>query len=267
MKPMKVQAKNKLFFIFCVALITACQSTTKPDVSDVKGDDTLKSRVVTEKDNVQVEKEKPKKEELDTVRGIDVSHFQGKVNWNEVKERGMHFGIAKATQGIGYTDPEFHNNWEKIKEIGLYRGTYHFYVAADDPIKQAEHFVNMVKSIGAHHLPPALDLEGSDIGGLSVEKYQENVMTWLKHVEENLGMKPMIYTNHPFGNQYLNNEEFSNYHLWIAEYGSREAKIPEAWKGEEKSWSGWQFTSHDTLKGVKGNVDESKFLSSLLIVE
>ena len=63
---------------------------------------------------------------VDTIKGIDVSHFQGEVDWSDVKTAGMHFGIAKATQGATYLDPTFHKNWESIAKSGLYRGAYHF---------------------------------------------------------------------------------------------------------------------------------------------
>jgi len=241
-----------------ILTLSACNNNSKPEKEEKQETEAV------EQNDVKHEKgEEDKTEMIDTLRGIDVSHFQGNVNWDEVKAGGMHFGIAKATQGMTYVDPEFANNWKGIMDNGLYRGCYHFYVAADDPIKQAENFVNTIKELGQHHLPPALDLEGGDIGGLDVSQYQANVLKWLTYVEKELNIQPMIYTNGPFGNEYLDNKEFSKYKLWIAEYGSKEAHVPKIW--EDKSWSGWQFTSHDQLKGVNGSVDESKFLSSLLI--
>lgn len=257
---MKINRIRTSILSVAILSIVACQSKSTPsntDKSDVSSDSVKKSEII--------ESSVPAAQQIqvDTIQGFDVSHFQGKVDWALIKKSGKHFGIAKSTQGITYTDPAFHTNWNAIVENGMYRGTYHFYVAKDDPIAQANHFVNVVKNMGEHHLPPALDLEGEGIDGLTVEEYQENVLKWLTLVEEKLGMKPMIYTNHPFGNQYLNNEKFSSYHLWIAEYGSEEAKIPQAWSN--KSWIGWQFTEHDTAAGVNGSVDESKFLSTVLL--
>ncbi len=207
-------------------------------------------------------KEETQEVKIDTLRGIDVSHYQGDVDWAKVKTAGMHFGIAKSTEGLSYVDPKFNKNWKNIAAAGLYRGTYHFFVANDDPLKQADHFINTVGSIENHHINPILDLEAS-IGDLTVEQYQKNVLIWLNRVEEKMGVLPLIYTDHPFGNANLNNEKFSKYKLWLAEYGAKHANVPDSWS--DKGWSAWQFTSHDHLNGVNGNVDESKFLSSLLI--
>ncbi|MBL4710366.1 MAG: hypothetical protein JKY48_18200 [Flavobacteriales bacterium] len=257
---MKTKRFQTLILGLTILSIVACQPKSpeiKTEVAVVATDSIVKP------EEKKSSEDTAKAVELDTIYGFDVSHFQGKVDWATIKKSGKHFGIAKATQGITYTDPEFQTNWSEIEGNGMYRGAYHFYVAKDDPIKQAEHFVNTVKDMGAHHLPPALDLEGQSIEGLTVEAYQEGVMKWLNYVEEKLGIKPMIYTNHPFGNQYLNNDQFSTYQLWIAEYGSEEAKIPEAWTN--KSWTGWQFTEHDKTEGLNGSVDESRFLSSILL--
>ncbi len=254
---MKIKSVQILLSSIIIFSVVACNSVSSQKEEVVK--------TVADSAKKEVPKEKPvvvEQVKIDTLLGFDVSHFQGTVDWSVIKESGKHFGIAKSTQGITYTDPEFHANWKALEENNLYRGTYHFYMPKDDPIKQAEHFVSTVKDMGVHHLPPALDLEGENIGGLSVEQYQKDVLKWLDYVEENLGMQPMIYTNHPFGNEYLNNDEFSKYKLWIAEYG-REAKIPEAWSKE--SWTGWQYTQSDKTVRVKGNVDESKFLSSILL--
>ncbi|MEQ8909354.1 MAG: GH25 family lysozyme [Vicingaceae bacterium] len=247
----------KTFFYLTIAiLLLSCQSKHTKDDKALSNIDTAPNHEAS----VKSEKEKSR---VDTLRGIDVSHYQGRVNWDEVKSAGMHFGIAKATQGESYVDPEFTRNWKAIEAANLYRGSYHFYVAEDSPEKQADFFVKTVKDFGMHHLPPALDLEGSGIGKLKVDQYQKNVFQWLSIVEQELGIRPMIYTNRPFANQYLNNKEFDKYHLWVAEYGASKAKLPGIWI--RKGWSGWQFTSHDSLIGVNGSVDESKFLSSLLL--
>lgn len=253
----------QITLIFGIGILSSCTSeknktTIKKDVTATKVDTTIALPHT-------VGVVKIVKPAIDTIRGVDVSHFQGDVNWDDVKASGMHFGITKATQGLDFVDPKFSENWVNIGKSGLYRGTYHFYVAEDDPIKQAEHFVNTVKSIDGHHLPPALDLEGENIGGKTIEQYHKDVLAWLNHVESKLNVKPMIYTNNPFGNKYLDNEKFSEYVLWVAEYGINEAKIPISW--QKSSWTGWQFTSHDTLKGINTSVDESKFLSSILLVD
>ena len=254
MKSFNISLRTILLFSACLILFS-CQQTNSHNSE-------TKNNLVSSNTEELKAKETPKKAKLDTLRGIDVSHYQGDVDWKEVKAGGMHFGIAKSTEGLSYVDPKFKENWDNIAAAGLYRGSYHFFVANDDPLKQAEHFINTVGSIENHHINPILDLEAS-IGDLTIEQYQKNVLIWLNKVEEAMGVMPIIYTDRPFGNTNLNNAEFSKYCLWLAEYGTKEATVPESWSA--KGWSAWQFTSHDALKGVNGNVDESRFLSSMLI--
>ena len=202
---------------------------------------------------------KAEKHETDTLKGIDVSHFNGHVNWTDVHEQGYDFAYAKATQGEGFIDPEFGNNWSGIKNSNMKRGAYHFYVADEDPVKQAELFVRVVKSgLAKDDLAPVLDLEGTGIGDLSVEEYQKNVLSWLEKVESELGVQPIIYTDNPFGNSYLNSPKFSKYKLWIAEYAKHLSGVPAAWKS--KGWLMWQHESRGDLKGIDGNVDEDYML-------
>ena len=94
------------------------------------------------------------------IQGIDVSHFQGTVNWQEVKQAGMKFAFAKATEGQSYVDSLFTNNWTNIKAAGLLRGAYHFFDAGVDGNSQAHHFLETVQ-VEANDLPPVIDVEAA----------------------------------------------------------------------------------------------------------
>ena len=192
-------------------------------------------------------------------RGIDVSHYQGKVIWDLMEPDSLHFVFVKATGGIRFIDPEFHNNWHGTREAGITRGAYHFYYASDDAIDQAEHFVKIVESLKASDLPPVLDLEIPD--GANKDVIIEGALTWLKIVERKLGRKPIIYTGHTFANQYLTDERLSNYVLWIAEYDVQVPSVPDTWKGE--GWKLWQHSRNGTMEGMTGSVDLSVFNGSL----
>ncbi|MGB0177891.1 MAG: GH25 family lysozyme, partial [Owenweeksia sp.] len=76
-------------------------------------------------------------------------------------------------------------------------------------------------------------------------------------VESKLNVKPIVYTNHPFGNQYLDHPDFANYDLWIAEYEVAEPKIPNAWK--DKGWLIWQRSERGEVEGAVGNVDHDLY--------
>jgi GH25 family lysozyme M1 (1,4-beta-N-acetylmuramidase) len=86
------------------------------------------------------------------VLGIDVSHFQQKINWEEIMQAGLRFAYYKATQGVSSTDPNYQNNRSGAEASGIYNGAYHFYMAADDPVKQAQHFLS---SLNAFETRPA----------------------------------------------------------------------------------------------------------------
>ncbi|OUR97575.1 hypothetical protein A9Q81_12945 [Gammaproteobacteria bacterium 42_54_T18] len=95
-------------------------------------------------------------------RGIDVSHYQGVINWGKVARSDISFAYVKATGGETFTDPQFHNNWNLIRTTKIYRGAYHFFFAHDDPKKQADHFLSTIGDLREQDLPPMLDVEISD---------------------------------------------------------------------------------------------------------
>src|SRR6185437_15314089 len=91
-----------------------------------------------------------------TLQGADVSHYQGTIAWPSV---GVSFAVAKATEGTGYTDPDFAKNWSGMKAAGVVRGAYHYIHCDIDPTQQAQYFLGVLSSAGglqAGDLPPAL---------------------------------------------------------------------------------------------------------------
>ncbi len=192
-------------------------------------------------------------EQTGPVLGIDVSHFQGKIDWQKIKDANIKYAYDKATQGMTYVDPEYKNNRVDAHSFNFTHGAYHFYVAGDDPQKQALHFVSVI-DYTEDDLPPVLDLEqGGMKANIKTENYQKDVLKWLQVVEEKLGVKPVIYTSPAFGNQYLNHPSFSEYDLWVAEYGVDTPKVPNAWK--EKEWLFWQRSERGKVEGAVGEVD------------
>ncbi len=192
------------------------------------------------------------------ILGIDVSHYQGDVNWNEIKEAGISFMYTKASQGTEFKDSRFKENWDGAKKAGIYRGAYHFYVSGEDPIKQAENFLQQIGQFEKSEIPPVLDLEELSIkNSPDIQIFQKNVLKWLKTIKDSLNVKPIIYTDPSFGDKYLNNKKFSDYKLWIAEYGVKEPRLPKAWEG--KDWTIWQRTSRGSIEGAVGNVDHDLF--------
>jgi len=155
------------------------------------------------------------------VRGVDVSRYQGTINWSAVKNDGVHFAFIKATEGGDLTDPTFARNWRNSKRAGVIRGAYHFYRPGTDPARQARHFLRTVR-LSAGDLPPVLDVEVH--GGIGSTRLQRGVRTWLRIVEEETGKRPIVYTNPGFARR-LAGGDFRRHALWIAHYRSTSPRV------------------------------------------
>jgi GH25 family lysozyme M1 (1,4-beta-N-acetylmuramidase) len=188
--------------------------------------------------------------------GIDVSHWQGSINWPKVKAAGMQFAFMKATESTTYTDTAFATNWAGAASVGMYRGAYHFArPKVGTGAAQADYFVSRVGSFqGAGTLPPVLDLEAT--GGLGVTALRTWTQAWLTRVEQVTGRIPIIYVSPAFWESYLGNSTaFTRYPLWIAHYGVSAPRVPGGWP----TWTFWQRTSSGSVSGISGNVDMNSF--------
>jgi len=185
--------------------------------------------------------------------GIDVSHYQGHVDWQAVSAAGCAFAFAKATEGTGVTDPYFAANWAGMKAAGLARGAYHFFRPAEDAKQQAAHFLSTVQ-LAPGDLPPVLDVETND--GVANSAIVSGVQLWLEAVEPVAGVTPIIYTAASFWNAHLN-DQFGAYPLWIAHYTNAPAPspLPAGWA----DWAFWQYSQSLHIGGVNGAADHNYF--------
>jgi len=186
--------------------------------------------------------------------GIDVSHYQGRVNWDAVKGAGCAFAFAKATEGAGVTDPFFAANWAGMKAAGLLRGAYHFFRPEQDAARQAAHFLSAVQ-FQPGDLPPVLDVEVND--GVTGSALVGGVQTWLDAVEPAAGVTPVIYTAASFWNAHFN-DQFGQYPLWLAHYAPAPAPLPHGWT----DWTFWQYSQSLRVEGVNGSADHDYFNGS-----
>ncbi|MBR5612684.1 MAG: glycoside hydrolase family 25 protein [Bacteroidaceae bacterium] len=191
------------------------------------------------------------------VHGIDISHYQGNVNWKMLEQTRqgqfpIQFIFMKATEGGDYPDKRFVANFDSAKAHGFIRGAYHFYNPKTDPNKQADFFINSVK-LEPGDLPPVLDIEkkSKDIG-----KLQADLKLWLRRIENHYGVKPIIYASYKFKTKYLNDSVFNSYPYWIAHYYVDSVQ----YKGD---WKFWQHTDVGTLPGIEEQVDLNIFNGGL----
>ena len=190
------------------------------------------------------------------VHGIDISHYQGEVDWNmlEKTRQGrfpVEFIFMKATEGGDFADDKFVANFDSARAHGFIRGAYHFYNPKTDPNKQADFFIRSVK-LEPGDLPPVLDIEKKS---KDVKKLQGDLKIWLRKIENHYGVKPIIYASYKFKTSYLNDSVFDTYPYWIAHYYVDSVK----YQGE---WKFWQHTDVGTLPGIDEQVDLNVFNGS-----
>ncbi len=185
------------------------------------------------------------------IRGIDISHYQGKINWEklsnaQIEHSPIRFVVIKATEGSTQIDDCFQDNFKNARDYGFIRGAYHFWSNKSSARDQARFFLKKVH-LKDGDLPPVLDVENKP-ENMSVEDFQREILTWMHIVEDKYHVKPILYTYYKFKNQYLNTPVFDDYPYWIAHYYVDEIEY-------EGDWKFWQHTDAGRLPGIKGTVD------------
>ncbi|MFN4168681.1 MAG: glycoside hydrolase family 25 protein [Pannonibacter phragmitetus] len=187
-----------------------------------------------------------------TVNGIDVSHYQGTVNWAQVAADGIGFTFIKATQGTSYVDPMFQTNWQGAKAAGLKCGPYLFFEPNESFLDQAELFIRQLKTAGYDSktdLPPAIDCE--ETNGVTNTEFSYALSQLLHVLQIFLRVKPLIYASPGFWSS-VGNPDFSEYPLWVADYTTAPAPtLPPDWTG----YAFWQYSQSGTVNGISGAVD------------
>ncbi|SDE69855.1 lysozyme [Mucilaginibacter pineti] len=190
-----------------------------------------------------------------TVHGIDVSSYQGKINWQKVKamnEDGVHisFAFIKATEGVLSMDPYFQRNWREAPKAGIICGAYHFFLPQKSGVWQARFFLQTVK-VEKGDLPMVVDVER--LYGTTPAKMREQLLSFIKHITSKTGVKPIIYTNLSFYADYLQGY-FDDYPLWIAHYYQPQLRV-----GSNTNWQFWQNSDKARINGINMKVDFNVF--------
>lgn len=185
------------------------------------------------------------------IRGIDISHYQGEINWDELRNSmiegcPLRFIMIKATEGAGKLDENFNDNFYQAREYGFIRGAYHFWSNKSTAREQAYYFLKQVH-LEDGDLPPVLDVEHKP-SDVSDEDFQRDILTWLHIVEDKYHVKPILYTYYKFKEKHLNAPVFDDYPYWIAHYYVDKVEYKGTWKF-------WQHTDVGQLPGIKDYVD------------
>jgi len=195
------------------------------------------------------------------VSGIDVSKYQGDIDWNSVRAAGVRFAWIKATEGGDRADEKFAQNWASAKAAGVPRGAYHFAYWCRPMEDQAAWFTAHVPN-DPDALPPVLDVEWNGQSKTCAKRLPRDVAIAqmkiiLAAMERAYGKKPVIYTSIDFHRDVMQGE-FSDYPIWV-----RSVKYYPAVKYGDRRWHFWQHTAEGHVAGIRGYVDRNAFNGSI----
>jgi len=191
------------------------------------------------------------------VHGIDVSRWQGRIDWASVRAAGTQFAFIKATEGGDHVDPRFSENWYGAARAGVPRGAYHFMYWCRPAHEQAAWFRRNVPN-DPTALPPVLDLEWNGHSRTCPRKVPretalEAIRLILREMEAHAGKRPIIYTDITFHRDVLEGE-LHDYPHWVR---SVAAEPHERYAGRQ--WTMWQYTTTGRVPGISGDVDRNAF--------
>ena len=181
------------------------------------------------------------------VRGIDVSSYQGEIDWQTLSCENISFAFIKATEGSSFVDKRFAYNFEEAQKTHLAVGAYHFFSYDSAGETQAQNFINTVKPYEGM-LPPVIDLEfyGDKEVNLPTREYvDEQLQAMLQTLEDHYGQKPIIYATEKSYSLYLAGD-YEEYDIWIRNVITK----PEL--SDQRKWTFWQYTNREKLNGYQG---------------
>ncbi len=195
------------------------------------------------------------------VRGVDVSTYQGVIDWEALADQRIDFAFIKATEGSSFVDPKFHTNYENAQKTELRIGAYHFFSFDSAGKTQAENFINNVEKID-NMLPPVIDLEfygDKAKDPPKAEDVKRELDVLIEMLTEHYGMKPIIYATAESYDLYLAND-YLDIDIWFRNV------ITKAKLSDGRKWTFWQFSNRGKLDGYKGKeefIDLNVFYGSL----
>lgn len=195
------------------------------------------------------------------VHGIDVSKFQGEIDWPRARSAGVSFALIKATEGGDRFDERFNQNWKAAARAGVPRGAYHFYYFCRPAKDQVKWFIKHVPR-DRNALPPVLDMEWNGHSPTCTikpprDKVLAEMRVFIRGIERHYGRKPIIYAPIDFHREILVGE-FKDYPFWV-----RSVRTHPGTRYEDRdNWLFWQYTAKGSVPGIKGHVDRNVFAGS-----
>lgn len=194
-------------------------------------------------------------------RGIDVSAWQGEINFNRVKDAGIEAVYIRAGEGANITDRYFERNYENAKAAGLKYGFYHYVTArtVSEAEEQADFFAALIRS-KPYDMKAAMDFE--NLSGLTADEAVAIAKAYLERLEQRSGHTPAVYSD-AYDARTVWRSNLTKYPLWVADYGVREPGSIGGWS----NWSGFQYSDKGAVSGISGHVDLDYFRESLFLTD
>jgi lysozyme len=191
------------------------------------------------------------------VQGIDISKYQGDVDWRRVSRSGIRFAYLKVSEGGDHVDDRFYQNWAATAAAGIPRGVYHFMYWCRTASEQAVWFTQAVPQ-DPTQLPPVLDVEWNHASTTcpqqtTPEDARAKIQKMLEIMEYHTGKRPIIYTDIAFHRDVLEGH-FPGYQFWL-----RSVAAEPHQRFEDRPWTFWQYTATGRVPGISGDVDKNAF--------
>lgn len=193
------------------------------------------------------------------IPGIDVSYWQGSIDWSRVADDGVKFAFIRVSYGMQVYDTEYTDNWAGARDEGIVRGTYQYFLGADDATEQAQLLLDEMGPLEDGDLPPVIDVESYGNDGVSQATMRAGISTWMDVVEAEIGRPPLVYTSVGEWSAMTGDWDPGDVPLWVANWEVDCPYVPDAWD----DWIFWQDSDSGSVGGISGAVDTDWFNGTL----
>lgn len=193
-------------------------------------------------------------------QGIDVSEWQGNIDFNQVRDTGIEAVYIRSSEGSDYIDHYFEANYEKARQADLKIGFYHYVTArtVEEGREQARFFASVISS---KEIDLRLAMDFESFGNLSVNEINQISEAFLTTLEEITGKEVVIYSDASNARDIFSRELAETYPIWVAEYFVNEPSDNGKWE----TWVGFQYTDRGIISGISDSVDRDEFTNGIFL--
>jgi len=189
------------------------------------------------------------KSQPDTIYGIDISVYQGKIDYTKL-DTNITFVIMKVSEGTNRVDMRFKYNWDNCTKI---KGGYHFFRPQSSGTTQAKLFLTNL-DLNESDIRPVIDVEWTPYWNLKKHRKigVKNLKQMIEYIRDKTGVEPIIYTGGYFWRDFIAPYYDGVHTLWVADYRNKQPNTPH-----NMNWTIWQFTCKAKIDGIKTKVDKN----------